>query len=164
MDGVLVNFDAGLEAFNIKNDASFIHKPRSEWTEFQIQLDRQVIDRMNNEGFFFNLPPKEGFLDLWELANRLAPTYLLTAWPKTSVDKNRVKEEKFDWSIINLPDFKTSQFIYCGREEKANYATFGHILVDDLPANIAHWEQNNGTGILFTSSNQAINELQNLGL
>ena len=181
MDDVLVDFSGGLEAFNIKNDSAFIHKPRSEWTLAQKKLDRAVVDCMNTPGFFLTLPPKKGYRDLWKTAEELfGSPYTLTAWPKTTKDIPRIKEEKLEWMCREIGPQVFDNFICCAREDKAKYAWEGHvpsktvggqgwvgdsnILVDDMEANIHAWEAAGGIGILYTSAEQAIAELRKLAV
>lgn len=181
MDDTLVAFSKGLGAFNVKNDASFIHKPRSEWTELQKKLDREVMDCMNTPDFFLELPINDGALKLWGISNHLGSTNILTAYPQTTKDIDRVKYEKLIWCQENLPsyDLSINNFICCAREDKIKYATSctemwdskytctretfsSNVLVDDLPANISAWEKAGGLGVLFKNSEQAIDDLKNV--
>ena len=49
-------------------------------------------------------------------------------------------------------------------DQKANYAGEGKILIDDRPDTIDEWNARGGTGILFISTEQTINDLKQLGL
>lgn len=165
MDDTLVDFQEGLRRFNVfNNQGLYHHLPQSEWTTEQIKTDGKIVDCMNTKDFFLDLPPKEGFQELWKRANKDRNGYILTAYPKTCNDKARVAAEKLSWCLVYLEGFRTNQFIYCSREAKASYSDYGQILIDDLKPNIEAWERSNGTGILFKSSEQAIEELVTLGL
>lgn len=166
MDGVLVDFDKGLEQFNIVNDTTFIHRPKAEWTPLQIKLDREVVDCMNTPGFFENLPLMEGAGDLWKAAGRPS---VLTAYPSTGKDILRVAREKRNSIEFHFGEVSDDRFICCARSEKAYYATkqsypfaSANILVDDLEANCEAWEAAGGIAILFKTSKQAIKELNNM--
>lgn len=166
LDNVLVDFNKGLEAFNLKNDTTFIHKPRSEWTALQIKLDREVVDCMNTEGFFLNLPPMPGYWDLWRAAGSWP--FILTAAPKTCKDPERVGIEKKMWCDKYLGPLPPNRFIYCEREEKKDYAsTFRsryeqdqNILVDDMENNCKEWEDAGGLAIQYRNHTQAVSDLR----
>lgn len=158
MDNVLVDFNKGLEEFNIVNDVAFIHKPRSEWTELQIKLDKAVVDCMNTPGFFRGLPMMEGADKLWSMAGK---PYVLTAWPATSKDRQGIGNEKREWIEEYFGQLPEDRFIYCSREDKAKYA-IGNILVDDMESNCQSWTDAGGEAILFKNANQALNDLQHL--
>lgn len=187
MDGVLVDFDKGLEQFNIQNDTTFIHRPRSEWTELQVRLDHEVVDCMNQPGFFRTLPMMPGAFELWQLSGK--DRCVLTARPSTCLDKERVGREKLEWIEDQFGQIPEGQFIYCERNEKAEYAVariesdkrfrtvapegiWGsreisytlnwepNVLVDDMEANCSAWEKAGGKAILFKNMNQAVTELR----
>lgn len=180
LDDTLVDFMQGIKDFNVKNaelTKQYLHLPKDQWPKDILLIDKGVIDAMNTPGFFTNLPAMKGSEELWNTANSLAPTYILTAWPKTATDKDRVREEKNYWCRALLPEFKDSMFNYCAREDKIRYATsckkigeakydctrealIPNILIDDLEANISAWEKAGGIGILFKNSGQAISDLK----
>lgn len=186
MDQVLVDFNKGLEAFNIKNDTAFIHKPKSEWTALQVKLDKDIQDCMNTPGFFRDLPPMEGFHELYAEAEKLGDVKILTAWPKTTHDRKRIGKEKFDWLNEFLPEIWEEDFIYCAREDKALYAkttfdnpnkgkpwfrggydkdkrnwvTTPNILIDDMISNCEAWTAAGGVSVLFENTPQSINALK----
>jgi 5'(3')-deoxyribonucleotidase len=169
MDGVLADFDKALADRGIVNDHSFLHKHPSEWTEHDKALDAQVVACMNEPGWFYNLDTMPGASDLWHWATVLgtAAPYVLTARPKEEKIAERVTNEKRNWIRERFP-LEESNFICCVRSQKSHFAvTWGrdmvehkNILVDDLPANIAEWQKAGGIGILFTSAEQAIQELR----
>lgn len=160
MDQVLIDFNKGLEEFNIINDTMFIHKPKSEWSKREIALDRAVVDCMNTPNFFRNLPMMVGADRLWVQAGR---PYVLTAWPKTTNDRDRIRREKRESLTDYFGEVSDDRFIYCAREDKQKYATSGdysNILVDDMQSNIQAWERAGGIGILFINSDQAVSDLK----
>lgn len=167
MDDVLVDFSGGLKKFNIINNSQFIHKPKNEWTALQIELDKQVQDCMNTPGFFRDLPMNKGADKLWVKA---ANPYILTAWPKTTKDRDRVGREKREWIEDKFGAIPENRFIYCSREDKAKYAIkytgevsplFNrNILVDDMIDNCEAWERSGGIAILFKHMEQACSDLK----
>lgn len=58
---------------------------------------------------------------------------------------------------------KEDGVICCLSKDKQNFGARQDILIDDLPANIARWEQMGGIGILHTSADETIRKLQELG-
>lgn len=171
MDDCLVGFSKGLETFNLKNETTFIHKPRSEWTELQIRLDKAVCDCMNTEGFFRSLPMMPGADKLWAMSGK---PYVLTAWPTTARDRDMIGREKREWIEEYFGVIPDDRFIYCSREDKAKYAeeliestkygTVYHpnILIDDMESNCQAWADAGGEAIIFKDMNKAINDLQHL--
>ena len=65
------------------------------------------------------------------------------------------------WVKENTPD---SKLILAKRENKRDYANRKSILIDDRTDNINDWNAAGGIGILFTSTNQTIDKLKELGL
>ena len=65
------------------------------------------------------------------------------------------------WVRNNLPGTK---LILANSYNKKNYADSNNILIDDRPSNIDQWKAAGGIGILFISTDQAIEELKKLGL
>lgn len=166
MDGTIVDFDKGLYEFNIRNDTSFLHRPRSEWTPLEIKLDKEVVDCMNTPGFFRDLPMMPGADKLWMLAKR---PYILTAWPKTCNDKSRVGREKREWIYEHFGEVSDDRFIYCAREDKSKYAITdnypwpsSNVLIDDMVNNCEAWERSGGIAIQYRNMNEAINDLSKI--
>lgn len=157
-DGVLADFDRGLADRGIVNDVWFIHKPKSEWTPEQHELDKQVVQCMQEPGFFRNLQPTYGCLDLYEATQHLNP-YILTARPNEKVSADRVTKEKTDWIEYWLGSEQAERMIVCLRAEKAQYAVGDlrvtqeyydakpNLLVDDLKANCLAWEEAGGIAV-----------------
>jgi 5'(3')-deoxyribonucleotidase len=170
MDDVLVDFEGGLKAFNTSHDIDparlDIH--RDHWTIKQIEGDKFVVDCMNTKGFFRNLKMKEGADRLWMMAGPMTVS-VLTAWPTTCNDKERVGLEKREWIEENFGQIHDGRFVYCAREDKSKYAaswkegyqTGMNVLVDDMESNIKAWEKNGGIGILFKNMQQAVEDLNN---
>ncbi len=177
-DDTLFDFMKGLEAFNVKNahlTKEYLHLPRNEWPKNILDIDKGVVDCMNEPGFFKDLPVMEGAKSLWFTANLLGDVYVLTAWPKTCNDVTRVAREKYTSIKRNFGEFPDSKFICCAREDKVKYATDTwyldrssgdrveikfNILIDDMKANIEAWQKAGGIGILFKDSYQAIHDLR----
>jgi hypothetical protein len=154
MDGVLVDFDRGLEEFNIVNNTrDYLHLPKSKWPKYIVKNDREIIDCMNFPGFFAKLPPMAGYKEL--LGLHLSP-FVLTAWPKTCNDRQRVENEKRGW-LRDYTDNTQDRMIYCSREDKQKYAIeingpyqIGtNLLIDDMESNCDQWERAGGYALLY---------------
>lgn len=164
LDDVLVDFSGGLKARGITNEASFIHKPRTEWTPEQIELDRLVVSAMNEPGFFRNLLPLSGCGILWGSAWKYGTPGILTAYPNVVNDKDRVIQEKIEWVEEYLGKASLKNFVACARSEKKNFAIDPvferpNVLVDDLEANCNEWTSHGGCAIQYTDTTSAINQL-----
>lgn len=172
MDDVLVDFTGGLKVFNTDHDfdKSRLDVHESKWNVKQVAGDKFVVDCMNTEGFFKNLPMMEGAEKLWDTAGT---PYVLTAWPKTTNDRERIGREKREWIEEYFGEISDDRFIFCSREDKkkyawsgsavqGNYTGDGHILVDDMESNIEAWAMAGGYGVLFRNMTQAISDLEYL--
>lgn len=162
MDGVLVDFDKGLlEDYGIKNDKVCYGTPDKDKTPEQWVLSKAVWDCMNKPDYFYNLPPMDGYEDLWDAANRLTKeVYILTAFPKHGNGVNQdIGGDKWEWLQIYLPGITHDKFIFCERQDKKMYAN-GNILIDDLPVNCSEWEEAGGYPVLFQDTKQAIWDME----
>ena len=88
---------------------------------------------------------------------------ILTGIPKPRRGIHHAAEDKTKWVrrllsreiVINI----------CFKEEKKNFCTGADcILIDDLPANIAAWEANGGTGLLHRNSKETMERLRSMGI
>ena len=65
------------------------------------------------------------------------------------------------WVRNNMPGVKLT---LAQARNKQNYAAPNHILIDDRKSNIDQWRAQGGIGILHTSADDTIQQLQKLGL
>jgi hypothetical protein len=93
---------------------------------------------------------------LWEYISKYNPT-LLSAPSKNP--SSRLGKRL--WVKNNLPGVK---LILASAEKKQNYSRGNHILIDDRPDNVDQWRSQGGIGILHTSTEDTIKQLQNIGL
>lgn len=163
MDGVIANFDKGIERAGFSNRADFIHKPYSEWTDDDKKVNDEVRSVMNKDGFFMNLPMMHGAYKLWNLCSE-NDHYVLTAYPFGYKDKQieRVKNEKWIWLTDTFGSFRADRFICCDRYEKASHSKYGRVLIDDSAANCSEWEAKGGTAIRFETMSQTLKELKKI--
>ena len=83
---------------------------------------------------------------------------ILTGIPKPKRNITTAAEDKINWvhRLFGI-EIKVNTVL---REEKKNFCTGPEcILIDDLEKNINEWEAYGGTGILFTSSEEVLQEV-----
>ena len=150
MDGVLVDFD---KQFTKLSDGI---APRDYENQNGKDEFWNLIDNVGGVGFWVGMPWMPNGKQLWEYISPNTPTLLSS--PSRS-EKSRLGKRL--WVRNNLPGTK---LILANSYNKKNYAEENHILIDDRPSNIDQWRAAGGIGILFTSTNQTIQELKELGL
>lgn len=173
MDGVLMNYEAAIEAAGIKRyhaGAHWITKPRAEWPPEMIQADRDYVACMVRPDFWPSIPPMSDAHLLWTFCRSFAP-HILTAAPtdrpgetqfaSSYVTTARHKMESI-WRYFD-PTFPGDAIHVCLRHEKANYARPGAVLVDDTPGNCAEWTAKGGTAVLHRDALTTIKILRELG-
>lgn len=145
MDGVLTDFDGEFERrFGMPPHAI----PRPElWEKVLAAKD-----------YWYDLPKTGGADKLVSYLSRFG-FCILTGLPAYGYDK--AEKEKRLW--LKKHYGKEDGVICCLSKDKQNFGARQDILIDDLPANIARWEQMGGIGILHTSAEETIRKLQELG-
>jgi len=144
MDGVLVDFDKEFE----RNHGVLPYKlPREEL--WQIVLD--------TKDYWVNLPKLK---DADKLVNHLKKYgfQILTGLPAYGYDK--AEKEKKQWLKNNYGI--ENGVICCLSKDKQNFGKPKDILIDDREPNIQRWEEMGGIGILHTSAEETIRQLQEL--
>mgnify|MGYP003381651633 CR=1 FL=1 len=76
----------------------------------------------------------------------------------SSHPSSRIGKQK--WVDKHLPGVS---LILASRINKQNYSGYNKILIDDNKNTINEWKTNSGIGILFTSTDQVINDLKSWG-
>ena len=150
MDGVLVDFDKQFEK------ASGGISPREYEETNGKEAFWNLIDNENGVGFWVGMPWMPNGKQLWDYIKPNNP--ILLSSPSRS---NSSRLGKRLWVRNNLPGTK---LILANSYNKKNYADSNNILIDDRPSNIDQWKAAGGIGILFISTDQAIEELKKLGL
>jgi hypothetical protein len=148
MDGVIADFDKRFEQF-------FKMSPREYESKFGKE---QFWEGIAKEGvkFWVGIPWMPQGKQLWDYIKQYNPT-LLSAPSR----ENESRLGKRLWVKNNIPGTK---LILASRETKQNYSKPNKILIDDRPDTIEEWNARGGTGILFISTEQTINDLKQLGL
>ena len=151
--GVLADFDRGvmeLAGFNRNGaNANSDIKDDDMW---------QAIARVSN--FYDKLELMPGAKEMFSLIYKKYgdKVEVLTGIPKPKRNINTAAEDKTNWVRRLLgTEIKVNTVL---REGKKNYCSGSDcILIDDLKKNINEWEAYGGTGILFTSSDEVLQEV-----
>lgn len=161
MDGVIADFNRNLREFGVvDNETHFIHKPRSEWTQSQKDLDIRVRGVMELDDFWPSIPLCPGAHELWDYCKQF-DLYILTATPNVTEFRDRIAQHKREWIWANLdPTFPAERILICLRSEKQAHSGPGHVLVDDMPSNCAEWNKSGGNAVLHTSAADTIRMLK----
>ena len=151
MDGVLVDFDGGVEKMlGIAPPPPGGHRPEED--------DRLMWERAKNvEHFYDMLEPMPGAIEMFnKLYERFGDSLeVLTGIPKPERGMPTAALDKEDWihrflsqDIKVNPVRRRDKPLFCtGKED---------ILIDDLKDNIEAWEKAGGTGILHRDPEETL--------
>ena len=148
MDGVICDFDKQFEQFGNMS-------ARAYETKFGTDKFWELIDKVGVD-FWSQIPWMPEGKQLWSYIEKYKPVLLSS--PSRSYSSRYGKKL---WVKENLSG---SKLILAKRENKRDYANRKSILIDDRTDNINDWNTAGGIGILFTSTNQTIDKLKELGL
>ena len=147
MDGVLVDFESGYEkltGIDLKGE----YRPGVE--DFWKPIEQAGVK------YWASLKWMPDGKQLWGYIKQYTPE-LLSAPSKSESSKIG----KYVWVKNNLPGTKLILRYASRKKELANPES---ILIDDRQVNIDQWEAAGGIGILHTSTDNTIQQLQKLGL
>jgi hypothetical protein len=148
MDGVLCDFEERFEYFSGMS-------PR----QYENELGKKKFWNLINKagvGFWVGMKWMPDGKQLWNYIKKYNPT-LLSAPSQQS--ESRLGKRL--WVKNNIPGTK---LILSRASDKKNYAQKNHILIDDRASNVQDWINEGGVGILHTSTQNTISQLQKLGL
>ena len=148
MDGVIADFD---ERFDYFAGIS----PRA----YESQYGKKKFWNLINDagaGFWIGIKWMSDGKKLWNYIQKYTP--ILLSAPSNESSSRFGKRE---WVKNHLPGVK---LILSKAPDKKNYSGKEHILIDDRASNIQDWIAAGGIGILHTSAEDTINQLQKLGL
>ena len=159
MDGVLADFDRGVR--------ELCHmEPQSQNGKRDTKIDDLMWDALRKVDHYYD--KLELMPGAKEMFDRVYETYgdrceILTGIPKPKRGMEGAAEDKVTWVRRLLSKDVVVHTVY--REEKPQYCSGKNcILIDDLKANIASWEEIGGTGIVHVSSEDTIRTLEEMGL
>ena len=144
-DGVLADFDAGVEA-------GLGMPPSQAIDAYGQSAFWQALERLPN--FYGFLPLMKGAQDLVKAGEPLRPI-VLTGCPLG----NWSQSQKINWGAQHFPGLPV---ICCATSDKVLFCQDGDILIDDSAKNCAHWVEAGGQAIHFLSAEQAIADLKKL--
>lgn len=149
MDGVICDFDKRFEQFGGMS-------PKTYEDKFGTKKFWELIDRKVGASFWEKIPWMPEGKKLWEYISKYKPTLLSapSMHPSSRYGKRL-------WVQQNAPGTK---LVLAQRKNKQDYSGKNKILIDDRADTISEWNAAGGIGILFTSTDQTINELKELGL
>ena len=156
MDGVLADFDKGVkELCGIEPMDQSIRS--EEKTEEMWSAIRKVPH------FYYKLDPLEDGMELFRILYNACPEQIqiLSAVPKQKRRIHTAEADKRAWCEKYLPDIPVNITL---RREKPLFAKPRNILIDDYIANIRHWDQEGGIGILFTTKDEVLEKLKELNV
>ncbi len=156
MDGVLADFNRGIrELCGVE--------PLDQESKTPAQDDEMWLKVKEVDHFYDKLEPMPGALKMFEtLANEYGEKCeILSGIPKPHRGIANSGTDKANWAHRLLSKDLKVNIVY--REEKKNYCKGPeYILIDDLAKNIKEWTDNGGTGILFTSAEDVLSEINEI--
>ena len=152
MDGVLVNFDQGVEEYckmDVPVQGIGASKHDYMWSKIR-EIDH----------FYAKLKPLEGAIELFNLLNKKYPgkCEILTGIPRPDKGIKHAGEDKKEWIKRYISEDIPVHIVY--RIEKKNYAKKGAILIDDLESTIKDWNACGGFGIYHQSIEETLRILK----
>ena len=146
MDGVLVNFIKGYFDLTGRDITGTYNTDR----EFWLPIDEAGLD------FWVNLEWKPDGKKLWYYIKKYNPELL-----SSPSKQNESRVGKRQWVERELPGV---HLILRSAHKKQEFANPDSILIDDRDTNVEEWRNAGGIGILHTSANDTIKQLQQLNL
>ena len=161
MDGVLVNFNGGVEELCgvIPESQGTQHRSRSKEDEMWTKI-------ASVPHFYSKLKPIDDSFKLISFARELVGyenVEILTGIPKPNRKVAFASEDKIKW----IKEYIDENIIVntCLRAEKSKFAkNSAYILIDDHPGNIKAWNKAGGTGILFKSVESTLKLLEGMNM
>lgn len=153
MDGVLVDFEWG-----VRELCHMVPEVQGHASE---GYDDRLFAKMHEVPHFYaQLPPMDGMVEvIKELLEKYGDRVeILTGVPKPKRDIKDAATDKVEWVRKYIsPDIVINTVL---RAEKKNFCKGREsVLVDDFDKNITEWENEGGTGILFTTPGELRKEL-----
>lgn len=159
MDGVLADFNRGVRELCGM-------EPPNQNGKGDPKRDDAMWDAIRGTGHFYDrLELMPGAKEMFDAiyAKYGDRCEILTGIPKEKRGIVTAGEDKTNWTHRLLAKDIRVNIVY--REQKPEYCKGKDcILIDDLESNIREWEAMGGTGILNTSAEETLRELERLGL
>jgi 5'(3')-deoxyribonucleotidase len=157
MDGVLCDFENRFEHFTgLSPDQYRVEITKKYGEKKSLDMFWDVINHQIGMRFWRGMHWMPGGKVLWDYIKQYKPT-LLTA---PSYHNSSI-EGKTAWVEDHIPG---TPIIFKQAKQKSDLAGPNKILIDDREDTIINWKSKNGIGILYRNTEQAINELKQLGI
>lgn len=150
LDGVLGDFEAHCRTLFGKN-------PKELGDETLWKLVNE-----DREGFWSNIPLKDGAMELFAIAEPYNPT-ILTGCPRNGDIRTEICPVASDHKKLWVEKYfgEHVPVITCFSKHKADHMYQAKdILVDDTYINIKRWREAGGIGIIYKDVDQAIRDLK----
>jgi hypothetical protein len=151
MDGVIADFEKRFKELNPERLSASQYQNKYGTEKFW-----NLIDVENKVKFWVGIDWMSDGKQLWNYISKYTPK-LLSAPSRNPASRLG----KRLWVKNNLPSV---ELILASADKKKNYSKGNRILIDDRPDNIDQWRSQGGIGILHTSAQDTIKQLQNIGL
>ena len=151
MDGVLADFKGHFKKLFNKEDTE---TPDPElWA---------LIENYGKAKFFSELPWMPGGQELWNfITDNFMRVKILSACGKSDKVDGQTSSGKKAWLSKHISNLPTQDIILVdNKRKKRYYSQPGDIIIDDTPIVIEDWLGKGGIGILHTSAEKTINELE----
>ena len=159
MDGVLADFDKGCI------DLCGVEPRKQGWEMNPAEDDARWEKIRGVEHFYDKLDIFPGAKDMFDvLYSKYGEDFqILTGIPKPRRGIDSAADDKTSWVRRLLSKDIVINIVYS--EEKQRFCTGKDcILIDDYDRNIGQWEAMGGTGVLFTDTESAMDQLKELGV
>lgn len=154
LDGVLADFVRGIKELCGIEAVNQVHKKEGD-----DDLMWEAVKKV--EHFYDKLELMPGASELFKLLSSKYDVEILSGIPKARRGIYTAGEDKISWVHRLLSKDIKVNIVY--RNEKKNFVTGPDcILIDDLAKNIREWNEAGGTGILFSSPDKVIEELERI--
>jgi len=149
MDGVLADFDSGVEKTTGKRMNYYFNDDDPIW----VQIRKHGVER-----FFSELEWLPYSKDMWNyIYSNFMIVKILSAMGKENERNNGVYRGKHSWLRKNIPNLRESDIILvANKHKKQEYSRPGDIIIDDTEVVITEWNNKGGTGILHKSARETI--------
>lgn len=152
MDGVLADFNRGVIEL-----CGRMPVDQSSCTDAEDNAQWEAVKKV--EHFYDKLKPMPGALELFNALNKEYDCEILTKIPKKRRGIECAGEDKIKW--VHRLISEDIKVIVVQDDPKKNYCKGkGYILIDDFEGNINDWDNAGGTGIRFTTPEDAKRKIQ----
>jgi len=157
LDGVLCDFVERFEHFSGISPEEYTYKAKKQFGDKKgTERFWDLIDNQVGIRFWRGMKWTPEGKKLWNYIKSYKPTILTSP----SLSDTSIKGKTL-WVQDNLGD---NEIIFKRASEKQQLSGPNRILIDDQENNILQWKSQNGIGILYTTAEEVILELQKIGI